>query len=103
MKNRMITATGLCVVLMSSTLNKAENKTTAPHSFKATDLAGDSSIAYDLAIGFVDSFAIMGECDEGLRARKEIEAKRDLASQEIQEESKKLEKSRNDYISKSTT
>ena len=57
----------------------------------------------DAAIGFVDSFAIMGECLEGQKARKEIETKRDLASNEIQEESKKFEKSKTDYVSKSTT
>lgn len=99
----MITVTGLCVVLMSSTLSKAEDKnisvstkSTASKSLVASDVAAD------LAIGFVDSFAIMGECEEGQKARKEIEGKRDLASQEIQEESKKLEKAKNDYISKSS-
>jgi Skp family chaperone for outer membrane proteins len=109
MKNRMITVTSLCVVLMSSTLSNAEDKnqsvstkTTANKSLSASEIAGDSSLMPDLAIGFVDSFAIMGECEEGQKARKEIEAKRDFASQEIQEESKKLEKSKSDYISKST-
>jgi Skp family chaperone for outer membrane proteins len=120
MKNRMITVTGLCVVLMSSTLSKAEDKNLSTakettkksselvvdkltnRSFSASNLAGDSSVMPDLAIGFVDSFAIMGECEEGQKARKEIEGKRDLASQEIQEESKKLEKAKNDYLSKSS-
>lgn len=110
MKNRMITVTSLCVVLMSNTLSKAEDKNksvvakaTTTHSFSATDIASDSSMMPDLAIGFIDSFAIMGECEEGQKARKEIEAKRDLASQEIQEESKRLEKAKNDYVGKSTT
>ena len=108
----MITVTGLCVVLMSNSLSNADDKNQSVNtkatdkmtnrSFAATDLAGDSSLMPDLAIGFIDSFAIMGECEEGQKARKEIEAKRDFASQEIQEESKKLEKAKSDYISKST-
>jgi Skp family chaperone for outer membrane proteins len=102
MKNRMITVTGLCVVLISSTLSNADDKNKSVRSFSAAEIAGDSSVMTDLAIGFVDSFAIMGECEEGQKARKEIEAKRDFASQEIQEESKKLEKAKSDYISKSS-
>ena len=99
MKNRVMVVTSLCV-LMSSSFSFTEDKN---KSFTASDLAGDKALVADLAIGFVDSFAIMGECEEGQKARKEIENKRDLASQEIQEESKKLEKSKNDYIAKSTT
>jgi len=119
----MITVTGLCVVLMSSSVSNGEDKNQsvtaktadtkksselvvdkkASRSFSAADVASDSSIMPELSVGFVDSFAIMGECTEGQKARKEIEGKRDLAAQEIQEESKKLEKAKNDYISKSTT
>jgi Skp family chaperone for outer membrane proteins len=93
MKNRIIIVTGLLATLTSCSFS----------TFTAPDIASDSSIMSDLSIGFIDSFAIMGECEEGQKARKDIESKRDLASQEIQEESKKLEKAKNDYISKSTT
>jgi Skp family chaperone for outer membrane proteins len=111
MKNRIIIVTSLLATLTSSFLSNAEDKknsstVTDPmtnRSFTAPEIAGDSSIMPDLSIGFIDSFAIMGECEEGQKARKDIESKRDLASQEIQEESKKLEKAKNDYISKSTT
>jgi Skp family chaperone for outer membrane proteins len=63
----------------------------------------NNNVSVDAVIGFVESFAVMGDCQEGLKARKEIEAKRDLAGREIQDESKKFEKAKNDYISKSTT
>lgn len=107
MKKHIITVTGLCVVLLSNTITYSEDKkqtttttVTDPmtnRSFAATDISSDLSIA------FVDSFAIMGECQEGQLARKDIENKRDLAAQEIQEESKVFEKAKNDYIAKSTT
>ncbi len=83
MKNHMKTATALCAVLLSSTIN-AEQITTKK-SLSTADVLGDSNVMIEAAIGFVDSFAIMGECQEGQKARKEIESKRDLASNEIQD------------------
>lgn len=104
MKKNIITATTLCVALFNNCIN-AETQTSAkPKAITSvTDVMGDSNVTLDAAIGFVESFAIMGDCQEGQKARKEIEAKRDLASTEIQNESKKYEKLKNDYISKSTT
>lgn len=96
MKKQMIIATVLCVVLFNNI--NAETK-----SLSTADFIGDNNITIDAAIGFIDSFAIMGDCQEGLKARQEIESKRNLAANEIQDESKKFEKSKNDYISKSTT
>ena len=71
--------------------------------FSAAGLVGDGKVTVDAAIGFVESFTIMGECVEGQKARKDIEAKRDLATQEIQDESKRFEKAKTDYVAKSTT
>ncbi|HWY34726.1 MAG TPA: OmpH family outer membrane protein, partial [Nitrosopumilaceae archaeon] len=48
-------------------------------------------------------FTVMGEGDSGQVFRKEIEAKRDLATETIQEESKKIEKARAEYVNKATT
>lgn len=123
MNNRTILLTSFSLLLINTFLSNAQDKNqsvatnksntakTSEHvtdkmtnrSFTASDLASDSSLMPDLSIGFVDSFAIMGECEEGQKARRDIENKRDLAAQEIQEESKKLEKAKNDYVSKSTT
>lgn len=122
MKKHMINATALCVTLMTISITSAEDKAaTAPkkdttvattnlvtdkmtgRSVSTADFLADSNISVDANIAFVESFTIMGECEEGKIARQNIEAKRDLATQEIQEESKKFEKAKNDYIAKSTT
>ncbi len=103
MKNRILTTTTLCVTLLNSI--NAETQTAAkPKTISSVaDVMGDSKVTIDAAIGFIESFAVMGDCQEGLKARKEIETKRDLAGKEIQDEAKKYEKAKNDYISKSTT
>jgi Skp family chaperone for outer membrane proteins len=109
MKNRMITTGALCTIAIMS-FTHAEDKAVviakkeAPaKTLSAANIVGDANIAIDAAIGFVESFTIMGECTEGQKARKDIEGKRDLATQEIQDESKKFEKVKTDYIAKSTT
>lgn len=118
MKNRMIT-TALCITLITVPCTKAEDKavtvakkdtpaqtkTTTPSAktLSTADFLDNADIKVDATIAFVDSFAIMGECQEGQAARREIENKRDLAAQEIQDESKKFEKAKADYIAKSTT
>ncbi len=139
MKNRVIVATGLCIMLLSnpckaedknisaSTAKKENTQTTQslattntdgktsanitvvkrsetqkPQQLSTTDMLGDANIVVDAKIAFVDSFAIMGECQEGQKARKDIEAKRDLATQEIQNDSKAFEKAKADYLAKST-
>jgi Skp family chaperone for outer membrane proteins len=109
MKNRMIAIT-LCTILFGITVN-AEEKTTqlvAKNNAQKTitsvaDVMGDSNIMVEAAIGFVESFVVMGDCQEGQKARKEIESKRDLATKEIQDESKRFEKAKNDYVAKSST
>ena len=68
-----------------------------------TDILTDRSVVLDATTVIVDSYVVMGECEEGQKARRDIERKKDLASQEIQEESRAFEKAKNDYISKSTT
>ena len=111
MKKHMIAATAFCALITVSVVS-AEDKnittvkkdtTTKAQSLSASDIIGDANISVDATIAFVESFTIMGECEEGKIARQNIEAKRDLATQEIQEESKKFEKAKNDYIAKSTT
>jgi len=72
-------------------------------TISATDILTDRSIALDATTVIIDSYVVMGECQEGLNARKEIEYKKELASQEIQDESRIFEKAKAEYISKSTT
>jgi len=109
MKNNLVIATILCAVLFSNMINAeastqmAAKKDTQKNIASVADVMGDSGIMVEATIGFVESFAVMGDCQEGLKARKEIESKRDLATKEIQEESKRFEKAKNDYVAKSST
>ena len=112
MKKHMITATAFCALMTVSVVSAEDKNVAVPKkdtaatntkSLSTADFMGDSNISVDATIAFVESFTIMGECEEGKIARQNIEAKRDLATQEIQEESKKFEKAKNDYIAKSTT
>lgn len=102
MKNRMIIATIFCLTLLN-TIIAEDKKQLSNRSYSAADVMTNNNLTIDATIAFVDSFTIMGDCQEGQKARKDIEAKRDLASAEIQEESKKFEKAKSDYVSKSTT
>ena len=104
----MITATALCVVLLSSTIHAEDKNLSAAKkdtqkSLSTADFLGDNNVKIEAAIGLVDSYAMMGESDEGQTERREIESQRDLATNEIQEESKRFEKAKSDYVSKSTT
>ena len=100
----MITATALCVVLLSSTINAEDkNISVAKKSLSTADFLGNNNVKIEAAIGLVDSYAMMGESDEGQTERREIESQRDLATNEIQDESKRFEKAKSDYVSKSTT
>ena len=132
MKKSIITATALCAALIVIPSTHAENtaaatskKTTLAQttteakkqdvatttvtdkmtnrSVSTADFLDNADIKIDATIGFIESFTIMGECEEGKKARQDIEAKRNLATQDIQEESKKFEKAKSDYIAKSTT
>src|SRR5216684_6682888 len=109
MKNHMITTTTLCALLFSNVSNAESStqlttkKDTQKTISTVADVMSDTNISVDITMGFIDSFAIMGDCQEGQKARKEIESKRDLATKEIQDESKRFEKAKNDYIAKSTT
>jgi Skp family chaperone for outer membrane proteins len=103
MKNRMITTTAICAVLVNISVNASQAPAKPKTISSVADVMGDSNISLDASIGFVESFAVMGDCQEGQKARKEIEAKRDIAGREIQDESKKYEVAKNSYISKSTT
>jgi Skp family chaperone for outer membrane proteins len=102
MKNRMIFVTTLCCVIVCTPLVNAEDKKTGTNEQVTTiDMVSDA-ISTDATIRFVEPFAVMGEGEPGQEERKEIERKRDLATTEIQEESKKLEKAKNEYVSKSS-
>jgi Skp family chaperone for outer membrane proteins len=108
MKNRVLVLTGLCVGLMSVAVAQDKNIVVAPakvdkKELSATDILASSDMKVDASIMFVETFTVMGDSETGMLARKEIEAKRDLASQEVQVKSKDFEKAKNEYITKATT
>lgn len=103
MKKNMITATAICAVLVTS-INADTQSAAKPKTISSVaDVMGDSKVTLDAAIGFVESFTMMGDCDKGQVKRKDVEVKRDSFGKEIQDETKKIEKANNDYISKSAT
>ncbi len=54
----------------------------------------------DLRIGFVDSIGLMRECEEGIEAAKDLEAKRISMAQELQKEEQSLMQDANSYKTK---
>lgn len=107
MKNRVLLVTGLYVGLLGGAL-VAEDKNvgkaeTAKSEIKATDVMAQDEFKLEATVMFVETFTVMGEGDSGQMHRHEIETKRDLATQTIQEESKKIEKAKAEYVNKATT
>lgn len=110
MKNRVLVLTGLCVGLMSVVIAEDKNisvtqkvEKVEKKELKATNLMASPDVKIDARIMFVETFAVMGDSETGMVARKEIEAKSDLASQEVQIKSKDFEKAKNEYVTKATT
>jgi Skp family chaperone for outer membrane proteins len=101
MKSRIFLVTGLYVGLFSSALIAQEKN--AIKKENAGEVTATEALKLDANVRFVETFTIMGEGDSGQRYRKEIEAKRDLATEMIQEESKKIEKAKTEYVSKAST
>jgi outer membrane protein len=84
-------------------VEKKETEKMTGRTVTLSEMMSEGDLKIDATIAFVDSFAIMGECEQGKKARTEIENKRDLATGDLQEEAKKIEKAKNEYVSKSTT
>jgi Skp family chaperone for outer membrane proteins len=99
----------LLVVLSASLLNgyvvaaEKKEKEVLKTNLNVADVITNNDIKLEANVRFVETFTVMGEGDSGQIYRKEIEGKRDLAAQTIQDESKKIEKEKNDYIAKSST
>jgi Skp family chaperone for outer membrane proteins len=122
MKKNILTTTAFCVTIISTSFTTAEDKASVamvkkdtqiktiasketPESQKlsAADFISEKDITLDITVKFIEALTVMGEGDPGLEQRQALEAKRNLSSQEIQEESRDFEKAKNDYIAKSTT
>ncbi len=69
----------------------------------ATQVLSDPGFGVDAKIGFVDTFQVMGECQQGQKARKDLEKKREELSSDIQQDEKKIQQAMTEYKSKVTT
>ena len=63
----------------------------------------DPGFGVDAKIGFVDTFQVMGECQQGQKARNDLEKKREELSSDIQQDEKKIQQAMTEYKSKVTT
>jgi len=92
MKNRIFISTALYVTLLSTPLigdtKKQSTDLSTANSIDNTDIA-----CYPRAV-FVESGTAMGEGLEGHQLQKDIFAKRDSATAEVQERAKKNEKAK---------
>jgi Skp family chaperone for outer membrane proteins len=110
MNNKIMLLAGLCISVSGASIATDKNVSTANRAVKresskelsVADLLEDGR-ALDAKIRFVQTFTVMGEGEPGKLERKEIESKRDLATQEIQQESQKLEKTKTEYVAKAST
>lgn len=107
MKNRMLVLVGLCAGLMGNVVAEDKNVSAKQQEAKKSELTISDvmtgrDIKLDAHVVFVETFTVMGEGEPGQIERKNIENKRDMATQEIQEESKKFEKAKTEYMSKAT-
>lgn len=99
-EDKAVTATKKNTTSSTTTSKETADKTS---SLSATDLLAQNDVKIDATIRVVESFTTMGESEKGHIKRNEIETKRDLSMQEVQDESKKFEKAKTDYLAKSTT
>lgn len=113
MKKNIITATGFFILMntcvyaedKATVVGKKETATPAKkaQTLSTANVIGDSQVTINASVGVVESFTVMGEGSSGQIERHNMEIKQDLARQELQEEAKKLEKAKADYIAKAST
>ncbi len=69
----------------------------------ATRVLGAPDVKVDAKIGFVDTFQVMGTSQQGQKARKDLEKKREELSNGIQKDEEKIKQAMVEYKSKATT
>ncbi len=106
MKKHILLAVGVSASLLNVGLQAEDKavvkKDTVKSEMKATDVMTDAT-QLGANVRFVETFTVMGEGELGQMYRVEIEGKRDTAMQLIQEEAKKVEKAKTEYVTKATT
>jgi len=62
----------------------------------------DANLSTNIEIRFIDSFEVMGGCKEGVKARHDLETKRELLSKDLQKEEQKMTQTMSEYKGKSS-
>jgi len=81
---------------------KTANSTSVSHNKTLSNFMGDSNLSTNIEIRFIDSFEVMGSCNEGIKARHELEEKREVLGKEIQQEEQKITQIMSEYKGKSS-
>src|SRR5688572_1806310 len=71
-----------------------------PKNLSAAEVVSDANVTVNASIAFVGALDVMGEGDSGKNYRQNIENERNVAMEVVQEESKKFEKAKSDYMAK---
>jgi len=82
---------------------KEIKKVVQDKNLTATRVLSASDVKVDAKIGFVDTFQVMGTSQQGQKARKDLEQKREELSSDIQQDEKKIQQAMVEYKSKATT
>ncbi len=88
----------------ATTEAKKEKPKTASLSKDTTlsNILADNNVSTNVEIRFIDSFDVMGGCKEGVKARQDLEARREVLSKELQKEEQKISQTMNEYQGKSS-
>jgi outer membrane protein len=83
---------------------KKEKLKTSPSSTDKTlsSILADNNLSTNIEIRFIDSFDVMGGCKEGMKARQDLEVKREVLSTELQKEEQKITHTMSEYKGKSS-
>jgi len=81
---------------------KTANSISASNNKTLSNFMVDSNLSTNIEIRFIDSFEVMGSCKEGIRARHDLEEKREVLGKEIQREEQKITQTMSEYKGKSS-
>ncbi len=80
----------------TKTVTKKENPKTL------SNFMADANLSTNIEIRFIDSFEVMGGCKEGVKARQDLEVKREVLSQDLQKDEQKFTQTMSEYKGKSS-
>ena len=81
---------------------KTENSTSISNNKMLSNFMVDTNLSTNIEIRFIDSFEVMGGCNEGVKARQDLEVKREVLSKDLQKEERKITQTMSEYKGKSS-